>query len=173
MLYLNPSKYIYLYRFIKYDLISSFQFRRNNYYMTVYCQLVYLTYMQDTSCKMLGWMNHKLGIMIAWRNISKFRCVDGTTLMTESEEQLKSLLVRVKKGSEKESLKSTWCKELTLKKDPDAGKRRQKKGMAEHEMVRQHHWLNGHEFEQISGDSEGQRSLARCRPWGCKELDMN
>ena len=70
MLYLNPNKYIYPSRFTKYDLISSFQFRRNNYYKTVYCQLVYLMYMQNTSSKMPGWMNHKLKITIAWRNIS-------------------------------------------------------------------------------------------------------
>ena len=30
----------------------------------------------------------------------------------------------------------------------------------------------GHEFEQTSGDSEGQGSLACYSPWGCKELDM-
>jgi len=33
-------------------------------------------------------------------------------------------------------------------------------------------WLNGHEFEQAPGDGEGQRSLARCSPWGHKELDV-
>ena len=38
-------------------------------------------------------------------------------------------------------------------------------------MVRQHHWLIGHEFEQTPGDGEGQGSLACCSPWGCKELD--
>ena len=32
-------------------------------------------------------------------------------------------------------------------------------------------WLNGHEFEQTLGDSEGQGSLACCSPWGCKESD--
>ena len=31
--------------------------------------------------------------------------------------------------------------------------------------------LNGHEFEQSPGDSEGQGSLVCCSPWGCKELD--
>ena len=31
-------------------------------------------------------------------------------------------------------------------------------------------WLNGHEFEQTLGDSEGQGSLACCSPWGCKVL---
>ena len=39
-------------------------------------------------------------------------------------------------------------------------------------MVGWRHQLNGHEFEQTPGDSEGQGSLACCSPWGCKELDM-
>ena len=43
--------------------------------------------------------------------------------------------------------------------------------MTEDEMVRWHHGLNGHEFEQTLGDSEGQGSLASCSPWGCKESD--
>ena len=38
--------------------------------------------------------------------------------------------------------------------------------MAEDEMVGWHHQLNGHEFEQTLGDSEGQRSLACCSSWG-------
>ena len=42
----------------------------------------------------------------------------------------------------------------------------------EDEMVRQHHWLSGHKFEQTLGDSEGQRSLARCSSWSHKESDM-
>ena len=57
-------------------------------------------------------------------------------------------------------------------KDPDAGKDGRKKGVAEDEMVEWHHQLNGHEFEQTAGDSEGQGSLACCSPWGHKELDM-
>ena len=38
-------------------------------------------------------------------------------------------------------------------------------------MVGWHHQLNGHEFEQVLGDGEGQRSLECCSPWGHKELD--
>ena len=38
-------------------------------------------------------------------------------------------------------------------------------------MVGWHHRLNGHEFEQTLRDSEGQRSLAWCRPWDHKESD--
>ena len=35
-----------------------------------------------------------------------------------------------------------------------------------------HHRLNGHEFEKVPGDGEGQGSLACCSPWGHKESDM-
>ena len=46
------------------------------------------------------------------------------------------------------------------------------KEVTENEMVRCHHWLSRHEFEQTLGDSEGQRSLACCHPWGCREPQM-
>ena len=45
------------------------------------------------------------GIKIARRNINNLRYADDTTLMTESGEELKGLLMRVKKESEKASLK--------------------------------------------------------------------
>ena len=38
-------------------------------------------------------------------------------------------------------------------------------------MIRWHDRLNGHEFEQTPGDSEGQGSLACCSPRDCKESD--
>ena len=44
--------------------------------------------------------------------------------------------------------------------------------MTEDEMVEWHHRLNGHEFEQTPGDSEGQGSLACYSLWGLKESDM-
>ena len=44
-------------------------------------------------------------------------------------------------------------------------------GATEDEMVGWHHRLNGHEFEQTLGDSEGQGSLACCSSRDCKELD--
>ena len=54
----------------------------------------------------------------------------------------------------------------------DAGEDwRQAKGTAEDEMVRRHHWLNGHESEQTPGESGGQRSLACYGPRGLKESD--
>ena len=53
-------------------------------------------------------------------------------------------------------------------KDPDAGKdwRREEKGMAEDEMVGWHQQLDGHELEQILGDSEGQGGLVYYSSWG-------
>ena len=47
----------------------------------------------------------KAGIKIAWRNINNLRYADDTTLMAESEEELKSLLMKLKEESEKSWLK--------------------------------------------------------------------
>ena len=57
-------------------------------------------------------------------------------------------------------------------KDPDAGKDwgQEKKATREDEMAGWLHQLN--EFEQAPGVGDGQGSLARCSPWGCKESDM-
>ena len=74
------------------------------YVKAVYCHLAYFTYMQSASCKMLGWMKHKLELKTARRNINNLRYTDDITLMAESEE-LKSLLMKVKEESEKPGLK--------------------------------------------------------------------
>ena len=50
-------------------------------------------------------MNHKLEIKIAWRNSNNLRYADDTTLMAESEEEIKSLLMQVNEESEKFGLK--------------------------------------------------------------------
>ena len=56
-------------------------------------------------------------------------------------------------------------KNWLIEKDPDAGKDwKQEKETAEDEMVRWHHQLKGHEFEQIPRDREGQGSLVCCYP---------
>ena len=59
-------------------------------------------------------------------------------------------------------------------KDCDAGKDwgQEEKGVTEDEMVGWHHWLNGHEFEQTQGNSEGQRRQACCSSWDHTESDM-
>ena len=66
------------------------------YIKDVYCHLAYLTYMQSTSWEMLGWMKHKLESRLLWGNINTFRYADDNTLMAESEEELKSFLMKVK-----------------------------------------------------------------------------
>ena len=74
------------------------------YIQAVYCHPAYLTYMQSTSCKMPGWMKHKLESRLPGRNINNLRYTEDITLMAESEEELKSLL-KVKQESEKAGLK--------------------------------------------------------------------
>ena len=54
---------------------------------------------------MLGWRKHKLESRLPGRNINNLRYADDTTLMAESEEELKSLLMKVKEESEKVDLK--------------------------------------------------------------------
>ena len=56
--------------------------------------------------------------------------------------------------------------------DGEKDSRQEEKGTAEDEMVGRHHRLNGQEFKQTLGDSEGQGNLACCSPWGRKKLDM-
>ena len=66
----------------------------------VYCHPAYLTYMQN------AWLNEaQAGIKTTRRNINNLRYADDTTLMAESEEELKSLLIKVKEHSEKVGLK--------------------------------------------------------------------
>ena len=68
---------------------------------------------------------------------------------------------------------SPGVKSQLIGKDSDAGKDwgQDEKWVTGDEMVGWHHWLNGHEFEQTQGDSEGQGSLAFCSPLGHKELN--
>ena len=67
------------------------------YIKAVYCHPAYLTYMQSTSCEMLGWMKHKL----------ESRLPGELTITSDLqiEEELKSLLIKVKEESEKVGLK--------------------------------------------------------------------
>ena len=58
------------------------------------------------------------GIKIAGRNINNFRYADDTTLMTESEEELKSLLMKVKEESEKDGLKLNIQKTKIMASSP-------------------------------------------------------
>ena len=61
--------------------------------------------MQSTSRETLGWRKHKLESRLLGEIINNLRYADDTTLMAESEEELKSLLMKVKAESEKVGLK--------------------------------------------------------------------
>ena len=75
------------------------------YIKAVYCHLDYLTYMQSTSCEMLGWMKCKLESRLPGEiSITSEMHAYDTTLLAESEE-LKSLLMKVKEESENVGLK--------------------------------------------------------------------
>ena len=68
------------------------------------CHPAYLTYMQSTSWESLSWKKHKLE-SIARRNLKNLRYADDTILMAQNEEEIKSLLMKVKVESEKVGLK--------------------------------------------------------------------
>ena len=71
------------------------------YIKAVYCHPACLNYMQSTSCMQNAGLDEaQAGVKIAGRNISNLRSADNTTLMAESKEELKSLLMKVKEESE-------------------------------------------------------------------------
>ena len=76
------------------------------YIKAIYCHLAYLTYMQS---KYIMWSTGlyeaQAGMKISGRNINNLKYADDTTLMAESEEELKSLLMKVKEESENLGLK--------------------------------------------------------------------
>ena len=65
-----------------------------------------------------GWDEAQAGIKIAGRNINNLRYADDTTLMTESKEKLKSLLMKVKEESEKAGLKLNIQKTKVMASGP-------------------------------------------------------
>ena len=84
----------------------------------VYCHPAYLTYMQSTSREMLDWMKHKLESRLPGEISNNLRYADDTTLTAESEEELKSLLMRVKEESEKAFLKLSIQKTKIMASGP-------------------------------------------------------
>ena len=71
------------------------------YPKVLYCHPAYLTYMQSTSCKMLGWMKQKLESRFLGE-ISITSDMQMTPHLTaESEEEIKSLLMKLKEKNEK------------------------------------------------------------------------
>ena len=75
------------------------------YIKPVYCHPAYLTSMQSTSCEMPGWMKHKLEFRLPGEISINSDTQVTPPLWQESEEELKSLLVKVKEESEKVGLK--------------------------------------------------------------------
>ena len=90
------------------------------YIKAVYCHLVYLTYMQSTSCKMLGRINHKLESRLSGEITTTSDIQMIPTLIAESEEELKSLLMRVKEESERAGLKLNIQKTKIMASSPIA-----------------------------------------------------
>ena len=78
--------------------------QEKEYVKAVYCHPAYLTY-AEYIMRNAGLEEAQAGIKIARRNINNLRYADDTTLMAESEEELKSLLMKVKQESEKVGLK--------------------------------------------------------------------
>ena len=74
--------------------------------------------MQNTSCENAWLEEAQSGIRIAGRNINNLRYADDTTLMAESEEELKSLLMKVKEESEKVGLKLNTQKTKIMASNP-------------------------------------------------------
>ena len=74
------------------------------YVKAIYCHPAYLTYIQGTSWEMPGWMKHKLEARLPG-DIKTTSGVDDTILMVENEEELKSLLMRVKESERGEGKK--------------------------------------------------------------------
>ena len=102
------------------------------------------------------------GIKITRRNINNLRYADDTTLMAESEEELRSLLMKVKEESEKVGLKLNIQKTKIMASGPITP------------------WqIDGDTVKTVSdfpwhptpvllpGKSHGQRNLVGCSPWGC------
>ena len=87
------------------------------YVKAVYCHLAYLTYMQSTSREMLGWMKHKLESRLPGEISITSDMQMTRPLMAESEEELKSLLMKVKE-SEKADLKLSIQKTMIMASGP-------------------------------------------------------
>ena len=79
--------------------------QRKQYVRAVYCHPAYLTYMQSIIMRNARMDEAQAGIKIDERNTNNLRYADDTNVMAESEEELKSLLMKVKEQSKKVGLK--------------------------------------------------------------------
>ena len=87
------------------------------YFKVVYCHPAYLTY-AEYIMRNAGLEEAQAGIKIARRNINNLRYIGDTILTTESEEELKSLLMKVKEESEKVGLKLSIQKTKIMASGP-------------------------------------------------------
>ena len=125
-------------------------------------------------------LNHKEGW--EWKSLCFWTVILEKTL--ESPLDSKEIKLTIPKGqqhwifigrtdaeAEAPILWPTDLKSQLLGKDSVTGKDwgQEEKWVTEDEMVGWHHRVNGCQFEQTLGDSEGQGSLACCSPWGCKD----
>ena len=88
------------------------------YVKAIYCHPAYFNLYAEYiiwNARWIFFQEAQAGIKIAGRNINNLRYADDTTLMAESEEELKSLLMKVKEESEKAGLK------LNIQKNKDHG----------------------------------------------------
>ena len=74
---------------------------RKEYVKAVYCHLAYLTFYAEYIMRKAELDEAQAGIKIAGKNINNLRYADYTTLLAENEEELKSLLMKVKQQSKK------------------------------------------------------------------------
>ena len=84
----------------------------------VYCQPAYLTYVQSTSCEMLGWMKHKLESRLPGEITISSDTQMIPPLWQKVREELKSLLMKVKEEGEKVGLKFSIQKTKIMASDP-------------------------------------------------------
>ena len=125
--------------------------------------LAYLTYTQSTSCEMPGLDEAQGGIKISGRNINNLRYADATTLTAYNEEELKSLLRKVKEESKKAGLELNIQKMKIMSPGPITSWQIDGETM---ETVRDFIFLG----PQITADGHCSHELKRCLSLGRKAM---
>ena len=108
----------------------------------------------------VGLEEAQAGIKIGGRNINNLRYADDTTWMAESEEELKSLLMKVKEESEKVGLKLSIQKTKIMASGPITS------WQIDWEIVKQRRQWHPTPV-LLPGKFHGWRGLVGCSPWGC------
>ena len=109
---------------------------------------------------MPGWMKHKLESRLPGENINNLRYTDDTTLMAESEEELKSLLMKVKEESEKVGLKFNIKKTKIMASSPITS------WQIDGETMTDFIFLGF----KITADGDRNHEIKRCLPLGRKAM---